>query len=125
MNVGVDVAPSATRTGAGSADFDVPISNPDGQFARLVVDVTARNAPGALVVTIQRRDPLTGKKITILASASLAAVGTVELKVGPGLPVTANLSANDVMPKDVNINFAHSGGGDITYAARLDLLGSH
>jgi hypothetical protein len=124
VNLGVDLAPSKARSAADDGNVDV--SNPDGQGCHLIIDPTVNaGGLGSIQVTIQGKDPLSGKKYTILQSAVLTALATVVLRVGAGLPVSANLSANDVLPKDLSINFVHGAGGPITYTARLELIGSH
>ncbi len=75
------------------------LSNPSHKGLKLVIDVTAISGTGpSLTVTILGKDPVSGKTWTILASAALAATGTTVLTVYPGLPATANVSANDVLP---------------------------
>ena len=66
----------------------------------LTIDVTAitGTAP-TLTVTIQGKDPISGKYYTILASAALNATGTTVLRVYPGLAAAANLAVSDVLPK--------------------------
>lgn len=124
MNVGVDVAPSAARQAAN--DGFVDISNPDGQAVQVDVDVTVNaGGLGSVTVTLYAKDPLTGGRYPLLASAALAAVAKTTIQIGPGLPVTANVSANAVAPKDLSIGFVHGAGGPITYSARAQLTGSH
>lgn len=77
----------------------------------LVIDITALagTAP-TLTVTIQGKDPISGKYYTLLASAVLAAVATTVLRVYPGGPVTANLAANDALPRIWRVITAIGGG---------------
>ena len=64
--------------------------------------------PG-MVVTIQGVDPISGQKWTILASVSLNASGFTVLTVYPGATAAANVTANDCLPTNVNINVAFTG----------------
>lgn len=74
------------------------------------IDITAASGTTpTLVVTIQGQDPTSGKYYTLLASAVLNAAGTTILRVGPGLPVTANVSANDIIPKVFRVLFTIGG----------------
>jgi hypothetical protein len=124
VNLGLDLAPSKARTQADDGSVDV--SNPDGQACHLIIDPTVNaGGLGSIQVTIQGKDPLSGKKYTILQSAVLTALATIVLRVGAGLTAAANLVANDVLPKDLTVSFAHGAGGPITYTARLELIGRH
>ena len=91
------------------------------EAAVLVIDVTAAAATPSVVVTIKGVDPLSGKRWTILASAAITGVSTTTLKVGKGLTAAANLVANDVLPPDFEIEFAHADTDSITYTAALHL----
>lgn len=71
-----------------------------GKGLHIVVDITAVTGTSpTLVVTVEGKDPLSGKYYTLLASASLTATGTTVLKVSPGLTAAANTVANDVLPR--------------------------
>lgn len=124
MNTGVDLAPSAARQAADNGFVD--ISNPDGQYLQIDIDITVNaGGLGSVTPTIYAKDPITGGRYPLLAGAALAAVAKSTMRIGPGLPVTANVSANDVVPKDLSIGFVHGAGGPITYSARAVLTGSH
>lgn len=87
---------SAARTIAtNSADF----TNYNGRGLHVVVDLTTFGGAGSITVTIQGKDAISGKYYTLLASAALAAVATTVLRVFPGSTVTANLAANDLLPR--------------------------
>lgn len=73
-------------------------SNPSQRGLHLVIDITAVGGTPTLTVTIEGKDPTSGKYYTILASAALSAVATTVLKVYPALAASANVAANDVLP---------------------------
>lgn len=76
----------------------------------LVVDITTiTGTTPTLTVTIQAKDPTSGKYYTLLTSAALNATGTTVLKVYPGLTAAANTVANDVLPRDWRISYAIAG----------------
>jgi hypothetical protein len=75
-----------------------------------------------VVVTINAIDKVSGKKSTVLASAAITGTGTTVLKVGPGLTAAANLVANDVLPPNLEIDFAHADADSITYSAGLEIV---
>lgn len=87
------------------------VSADQGNAARrgvkLTIDITA--ITGSLTVTVQAKDPVSGKYTTILASAALAATGTTTLTVYPGIAVAANASASDVLPATWRVSAAVGG----------------
>ena len=118
MNTHQEITPSAVR----SATHSVRVVNTLGKAGHLIIDITVVPGIDTVTVSIQGRDPTSGKLYTILASTALVATGTTILKVGPGLPVTANLSANDVLPHDLVILFTHSAASSFTYSAGLQIV---
>lgn len=86
---------SAIRdTDENSAD----LRNVSARGVHLIIDVTAEAGTHSLIVTIEGKDPVSGKYYTILASAAITAVGTTVLRVYPGLVAVASLTVNDVLP---------------------------
>lgn len=76
-----------------------------------------------MTVIIQGRDTVSGTYYNILTSASLSASGFTVLSVYPGLAVSANVSANDVLPKTWRVIWTASnwgtGGSTLGIAAAL------
>lgn len=84
--------------------------NNEGKGLHLVIDVTViSGTTPTLTVTIEGKDPVSGKYYTILASAALSAVATTVLKVYPALTAAANLVANDVLPRNWRVKTAIAG----------------
>ncbi len=81
------------------------ILNTNGKGIQLVIDITVITA-GTLTVTLQGKDIASGKYYTILVSAALAGVATTRLTVYPGIPVLANVTQNDVLPRTWRISAA-------------------
>lgn len=80
------------------------ITNPSGRSAVVVIDITAiTGTTPTCVVTVQGKDPISGKYYTILASASLTATGTTVLRIDPSLTAAANLVAADLMPAEFRV----------------------
>lgn len=103
-------------TGAGALALNQAFTNDlgSGVGARgIKVKVWVNGAPGGttpgMIVTIQGVDPTSGQKWTLLASASLNANGFTVLTVYPGATPAANVTANDSLPANVNINVAFTG----------------
>jgi hypothetical protein len=83
--------------------------------------VTAVPGVDTLTVTIQGKD-VDGTYYTILASTASAATGTVTLKVYPGLPNTANVSSNEVLPDLWRVTVTHSAASNFTYSIVANTL---
>jgi|SRR5262245_35664813 len=65
----------------------------------------------AITVTLQGKDPVSGQYYTILASASLTAGTFLVLSAYPGLTASANVTANDVLPRTFRITYQASNWG--------------
>lgn len=112
-NEEIVVFASAARTAStNSADFE----NMNGRGLKLVIDVTAVGAAPSVVFTIQGKDPASGKYYDLLASAAITATGTTVLTIFPDATVTANVSANDVLPRYWRVTAAHANADSITYS---------
>lgn len=96
----VDTGALVTLTAAAAGLTTADQTNAYGSSLKLVVDITGlTGTTPTLTVVVQGKDTASGKYYNILSSTALAAVGTTVLTIGPGLPTTANLSANDVLPR--------------------------
>jgi len=116
----IEVFASAARTATPDA---VEINCEGAEYLYLFIDCTADPAAASVVVDIDYYDPLTGKSSTLLASAAVAAVGTQLLRIGVGLPATANVSANCPVPEQVKITATHADTDSITYQVTAQLIG--
>jgi hypothetical protein len=65
----------------------------------------------AITVTLQGKDPVSGSYYTILTSASLTASTFAVLSVYPGLTASANVTANDVLPRTWRVTYQASNWG--------------
>lgn len=105
------ILPSAARTADSNTQF-----THSGTGGKVIIDCTVDPAAASVVFTLQGIDPISGSTWTILQSAAVAAVGTTVLTVFPGAPATANVSANDFLPENIQINANHADGDSITYS---------
>lgn len=79
-------------------------TNPNGKGLLLFIKTGAfGSGASGIVATIQGKDPVSGQVYTILASAALTANSFTVLRVYPNLAATANLIANDVLPRTWNV----------------------
>jgi hypothetical protein len=107
MQASQAVAASAARTANGSSGVLNAGPSKGGHF---VIDVTAvSGTTPTLVATIQGVDHVSGKAYTLLASASINAIGTTVLKIHPGLVAAANLVANDILPPQFQVTWTIGG----------------
>lgn len=87
----------------------------------LVIDTTAAGTSPSTVFKVEGVDRISGKTYGALSSAAVTGVGTVTLSVGPGLPVTANVSANQPVPPVVRVTATHGNSTTHTYSVALIL----
>jgi hypothetical protein len=113
---------SAARTATPAA-----VTVPCGRYnyARVVVDVTAITATPSVVMTIDALSPVSGKFHNLLTSAALTESGvpyTRVLMLGPNMPVTANVSANTMLPDTIRVTMTHGDADSITYSVAVELM---
>lgn len=109
---------SAARTATPAA---VEVNTRRFKTLVLVLDVTAIVTAPSITVAIDRKDNLSGKYINILTSAAITTVSTNTLRVGTGLPATANVSANEPLANVLRITVTHANGNSITYSCSAHL----
>jgi hypothetical protein len=113
----VTLLPSAVRSPAGTITSD-EFNNNGATSIQLYINITgASGTTPTLAISLQGQDPLSGTWFTLLTSASLTGVTSVLQNVGPGLPVTANISANTLLPTTFRLSCVTGGGGpSFTYS---------
>jgi hypothetical protein len=80
----------------------------------LVVDITAVTGGETLTIQVNGKTA-SGVTYPILTSAALGAVAVTSLRVGMAFTAVANLSANDMLPSDMQVVCTVAGGGTIAY----------
>lgn len=116
QNHELSLATLAAAAAGATVDFD----NPRADGAQIYINVTALGgAPTNVTFTIQGKDPVTGSYYTILAGAAITSAGNQVLRVFPGAPATANVSANDFLPRTWRISWAFTGGTAPTVTATI------
>jgi hypothetical protein len=96
LPVGYTTTHTLTAQAAGTVN-GIDQQNAGYRGAVVTVDITAI-AAGSLTVTVQGKDPASGKYYTILAGAALSATGTTVLRIFDGATASANVAVNDVLP---------------------------
>lgn len=124
MNEEIVVMESQER--GASVDSRVIDAGDSRRFAKgasVFIDITAVSGSPSITVTIQGRDPASGKFLNILESSALSGVGTTVLTVYPGIAETANESANTVLPRKWRVSVSAGNADLITYSVGAVLIG--
>lgn len=114
----VDQAVIASTVVSAAGTVTKQVDTAGARSCVVVINVTAFST-GTLTVTVSGLSAQ-GVPWTILASTALAAVATTTLKIGPGLPVAANASANDVVPGNLQISAAAATSPSLTYTIDIE-----
>lgn len=117
-NQNVTLLASASRTTT-QTGADTPNYNARG--IHVVLDMTVVGT-GSVTLTIQGKDEVSGKYYTILAGAAVTTNSTNVYKVYPGLPATANVSANDALPRTFRILVTADNANAATYSVGYSLI---
>lgn len=119
MAASINWLPSASRTTTQtSPDF----VNQGCRNIAVILDVTVVTASPSVTVTINGKDPSSGKYYLLLSGAAVVTAVTNVYKVGPGLPVAANVSANDVLPEVFQIVVTANNANAGTYSVGYNLV---
>jgi len=103
-NVDTGALLTLTAQGAGTVNSTDQV-NYNGRGLKCLVNITAISGTSPTVtVAIQYKDTSTGAYTPLLTSAALNAVASTMLTVYPGVAVTANVSASDVLPRTWRIS---------------------
>jgi hypothetical protein len=84
--------------------------------------VTSAIGTGSITVTIQGKDPGSGTYTTLLAGVAIITNTTNVYTVYPGLPATANVSANDILPRVWRISVVANNANPATYSIGASLI---
>lgn len=116
-NLAVSLLPSAAyATTQTSADQ----LNVNGHCLHVVLDVTVIGTATA-TVTINGKDPASGKYYPLLVGAAVSTNSTNVYRVGPALTAVANSVANDWVPRLFQIVVTAGGTGSATYSLGYNL----
>lgn len=114
----IRVAQSVSRTA--TETFEVDNNNlGSGVF---IVDVTAgASGTDTVTVTIDGYDETSGKWYNLLTGAAITAVSTNVYYVGDYKPATANVAAQDFLPKKFRVVATKNNATAITYSIGANL----
>lgn len=110
--------PCSAHAASTTETFDI---SADGRKA-LVLRIKTTTASGfSQTVTVSGVDEANSDLNTLLASAAITTASTVILNVGRGLPVTANVSANAVLPRKIRVSVTHTDATSVNYSITGEL----
>lgn len=113
----------AVLTGAAATATQNTLDLSNGAFRgiKAVLDMTTVGT-GSVTLSIQGKDQASGKYITLLAGAAVTTNTTNVYTIYPGLPATANVSANDVLTKTFRILVTANNANATTYTVGVHML---
>ena len=118
-NISGIALPSAARTVAtNSAD----LGNPDGRGVMVFLDVTAITLTPILTLSVQGKDPASGKYVTLFTGAAVSTISTTTYVVYPGITETANVDASVPIPEVFRIAIAVADADSATYSVGYSTL---
>jgi len=82
----------------------------------VIIDVTVDAASGSITPSIEGYDEASGKWITLLTGAAIAATGQVVLEVGPHMADSSNLKRQMALPHQVRFDMAVADTDSMTYS---------
>ena len=110
------VLPSAART----ATVTTPdLTTENANYLRIRTKVTNVAASGSITPKVQRKNP-DGTYTDVLVDAAITAASESLLEIGPGLPVTANASANALIKGPYRIVVTAANTDAVTYSVTAE-----
>lgn len=98
---------------------DIPTYN--FKALTVILDVTVAGS-GNITVTINGKDPASGKYYLLLSGAAVSSNSTNIYSVGPGIAAAANVSVSAFLPAVIQIVVTHNNGNTITYSVGTNLM---
>ena len=116
-NLDVVLLSSAART---TTQTSADQLNYNARGIDIVVDVTSVGT-GSITMTLNYKDPASGKYITLLSGAAITTNSTNVYRLYPGLTASANATANDILPRTFQIVITANNANPVTYSVGCSL----
>lgn len=111
---------SASRT---TTQTSPDYANRGCNFLDLILDVTANaGGLGSVTVTINGKDPASGKYYLLLSGAAVTTVSTNVYHIGPSLTAAANVTANAAIPEIFQVVVTANNANPMTWSCGLNLF---
>lgn len=117
-NTTIALLASAART---TTQTSADLTNFNGRALHVILDMTTVGT-GSATVTINGKDPASGKYYLLLSGAAVITNVTNVYKVGLGFANTANVSVNDFVPRIFQIVVTANNANTATYSVGYNLL---
>lgn len=114
----VALFPSQARASGTNNDFD-DLYSFNARAIEAIIDLTAFVTAASLTMSIDLKDPASGKYINLITGVAIVANGTQRLRVSPDLAAAANSIAQDNAPAVFRIRIAHGNANSHTYSVSL------
>lgn len=95
--------------------------NLTGRGLRVVLDVTVPGT-GSITLTIQGKDPASGKYYTLLQGAAVTTLTTNVYEIYPGITAVANQAANLSLPRVWRVLVTANNANPMTYSVGATVL---
>lgn len=96
-------------------------TNYNARGLHVILDMT-NVGTGSVTLSINAKDTTSGKYYLLLAGAAVTTNSTNVYKVYPGLPATANVSANDILPRTFQLVVTANNANAATYSVGYSLV---
>lgn len=116
-NNDVTLLTSASRTTT-QTSADITTYNLSG--INVIVDITAIGT-GSITLSVDGKDPASGKYYNLLTGIALVGNGTTVYKIGLGETAVANATANDSLPRTIRIVVTANNANAVTYSVGYTL----
>lgn len=97
------------------------MSNVGGKGIVVVLDMTTVGT-GSVTLSIDGKDPVSGKYYNLLTGAAVTTNSTNVYRVYPGLTAAANATANDVLPRTFRVVVTANNANSATYSVGAILI---
>lgn len=118
-NTSATLLASAART---TTQTSADLTNYNARGIMVTLDVTNVAASPSVTVTINGKDPASGKYFLLLSGAAVTTAVTNTYTVYPGATVTANVSASTVLPRTFQIVVTANNANSGTYSVGYNLI---
>jgi hypothetical protein len=120
-NTDLNASQLIAAVGATASQASADQVNAYGRGVKVWVNMTVVGT-GSITVTIQGKDPGSGAYTTLLASAAITTNVVGVYTVYPGLPATANVSANDVLPRQWRVSVTANNANPANYSIGASVI---
>lgn len=114
----VTVLASAART---TTQTSADLINYNGKKLKIILDVTSAGT-GSVTVTINGKSTLSSKYYLLLAGAAVTTNSTNVYTIFPGATATANVSANDCVPRIFQVVVTANNTNSVTYSVDAQIM---